>query len=83
MYYYRAKWHFLFLIVVIMLLVFGLRTSFGADSWSKVSFAASGTDLKFFDHTTGKIYIYSEIDGKLYGSYQLTELGQNMERTQQ
>ena len=50
-----------------------------ASNFGSLEFAASGSTLKFFDTSTGEIYIYSDIDGKLYSKYTLTELGKKLE----
>ncbi len=45
--------------------------------WRNVSLAAHQYGMRFFDHSSGKIYEYSE-SGELYGVWILEELGKNL-----
>lgn len=50
-----------------------------ATAFSGIDFSAGHTTMKFFNRNTGEVYIYSDIDGKLYAKFTLTELGKDME----
>jgi len=50
-----------------------------ALSFCPVDFTASANTMKFFDRGSGEIYIYSDVDGKLYAHYRVVELGKQLE----
>lgn len=48
--------------------------------WAHLTFTSHRHSLKFFDHRTGKLYVYGEADGKLDRIWILTRLGENLRR---
>ena len=48
--------------------------------WDSVQFATSGTSLKFFDYRSGTVYLYSDVDGKIYDTWVMRRLGSDMEK---
>lgn len=50
-----------------------------ASNFCPVDFTASANTMKFFDRSNGEIYIYSDVDGKLYAKYRIVELGEPLE----
>ena len=75
-----------FFLLIIGIIVFAGAISFPAHSgeepkWNHVTFTTHSSTLKFFDHTTGKIYVYDESDGRLRGEWVLEELGINLTKT--
>jgi len=48
------------------------------DKWGHLTFAVQASAIKFFDHKTGKIYVYSAGLGKYVRAWKLEELGKNL-----
>lgn len=48
--------------------------------WSNITFSSSRNVMNFFDHSTGKIYLYTEFEGKLEKVWILDELGEDLRR---
>lgn len=74
---------FLLIIGVIALVsvVSSPASSRGKSDWGHVTFATHNGKLKFFDHGTGKIFVYSEGSGKISRIWQLEELGKDLKKT--
>lgn len=76
---FRSK---LLLFVLALILVVGMTklSAFSSNGtrWGNVTFATHSNALKFFDQTTGKVYVYSESDGRLLTIWQVTALGNNL-----
>ena len=73
-------------VVIAAAILFGFFTARMVDSWAQaalsfcpVDFTASANTMKFFDRSSGEIYIYSDVDGKLYAHYRVVELGKQLE----
>lgn len=58
------------------------RVTFSEEPASdrEIAFATTLGTLKFFDRTTGKVYKYSESDGKLMQVWVLEELGKDLKK---
>ncbi len=67
------------LIIVITIINFPVFSREKAD-WNHISFTAHRKALKFFDHETGKIYVYKETTGKIAKIWELEKLGKNLKR---
>lgn len=75
----KSAWFVLIGIVLCVSGVFVARVfSQGTGDFSSVSFAADGSFLKFFDHDSGKIYVYSSKNGDLINTWILGELGEDL-----
>jgi hypothetical protein len=57
-----------------------LQSSGDSNRWKHISFATHKGSLKFFDHSSGKVYDYSERDGKLQEIWTLEELGKALKK---
>lgn len=73
----------LVILLIVISIVFGTKifSSFSQVStdWSTVTFATHRNAYKFFDHSTGKLYVYSDIDGRLDSIWALEELGKDLQ----
>ena len=71
---------FLLIIGVITLvsIVSSPASSRGKSGWGHVTFTTHKGKLKFFDHGTGKIFVYSEGNGKINRVWHLEELGKDL-----
>ena len=71
------------LIILLSLLTLPAVKSFSqktvtAPDWSNLSFAAHEGTLNFFDHRTGKIYVFAEGSGQLRYIWKLQGLGRDL-----
>jgi hypothetical protein len=55
----------LFIFTLVFVAVAFQAFSQGKSDWKNVTFATHQDALKFFDQNTGRVYVYSENDGKL------------------
>jgi hypothetical protein len=73
------------ILIGVAILILGLTaySSFSQEAadFSKVDFAAIPNVLKFFDKAEGKVYLYSEVDGRLLATWTIDKLGQDLRRT--
>lgn len=67
------------IIVLIGLIAFPLSTT-GRSRWDGLAFSGHKNALKFFDHETGRIYVYDEKRGKLNKVWQLEGLGKDLKK---
>lgn len=77
----RATVGFLFLVLIttcIGLVMSASTLSAEKSRFAQVTFATHTTVLKFFDPSTGKIYVYSEHDGSILQIWQIQSLGKNL-----
>jgi len=71
---------FTILVLCIFMLISLKTTSESITDWDAMQFAASGSALKFFDYRSGMIYLYSDVDGKLYEKWVMKKLGEDLEK---
>ena len=68
--------------VLVVLIIFGVVTLYSYSKekadFTNVSFTTSTGIIKFFDHSTGKIYIYSDSKGQVIRMWQVEELGESL-----
>ncbi|HBG61765.1 MAG: hypothetical protein A2Y03_01600 [Omnitrophica WOR_2 bacterium GWF2_38_59] len=67
---------FVFIFVALVFRTFSKQET----DWSQVEFSADRNAIRIFDRSTGKIYVYTEFEGKLEKVWILDELGQNMRK---
>jgi hypothetical protein len=48
--------------------------------WGNITFTTYRYAFKFFDHNTGKIYVYAQDDGRLEQVWLLEELGKDLKK---
>ena len=62
----KIKFFVFFIVFLVTAGLIAFRSfSQGKNDWNNLSFATHRNSIKFFDHASGKIYMYSESDGKL------------------
>ena len=65
-------------IIIALIILLSLLTLVTAPDWSNLSFAAHEGTLNFFDHRTGKIYVFAEGSGQLRYIWKLQGLGRDL-----
>ena len=70
---------FLAVFLVAAVVVTARSYSQAKDNWDDLKFAAYQDCLQFFDPATGRVYIYSGINGTLDRVWELKDLGKDLE----
>ena len=69
-------------VALVALTIFGVMTLYSYSNekadFTNLSFATVTGIIKFFDRSTGKIYLYSDSTGKIIRMWQIEELGENL-----
>jgi len=71
---------FCLIFILIVNFSFSEEPSDGLNKWDNISFSTNAGSVKFFDHVTGKVYVYALGTGKNILTWKLDVLGKNLIR---